>query len=356
MHRLEVQFLSYLPELLPVSAKLSQEDVQLNYQMLLMGRKDLVASPDMHLGFEMLMLRLLAFQPESKVSSATSAIRDTQASEVNTAKKSEAAAEQKPQVQSEDTPKESPESSAEDLAGQPLHDQLPEDQPQENETLEAAHEEDVAESSEASVVTRPDSYYSDSCSSDNYYEREVETEAVADMAMDSQSDASASSLTNSVPEKQDFDQSERVVNRQESDVGEPKTLEEFDSDAWIPLFRVLPLGGAVKSVVSHMVLDEQTNGRAKFRLAEAGQPLFNPNHQRRLEEVLTTHFGSPVDVDVELGSVDRETPAENARRLHREALAAAEKNILGDPLVAEFMNEFQAQLVPDSVTFCDTES
>lgn len=43
--------------------QLSAEQVQLIYQMLLMGRKDLAFAADADIGFEMLILRLLAFAP-----------------------------------------------------------------------------------------------------------------------------------------------------------------------------------------------------------------------------------------------------------------------------------------------------
>ena len=44
--------------------RLSPEEIQLYYQILLQGRKDLELSPDEATGFEMLMLRLLAFSPQ----------------------------------------------------------------------------------------------------------------------------------------------------------------------------------------------------------------------------------------------------------------------------------------------------
>ncbi len=45
----------------------SQEEIQLYYQIMLQGRQDLQISPDEAAGFEMLMLRLLAFAPDSGV-------------------------------------------------------------------------------------------------------------------------------------------------------------------------------------------------------------------------------------------------------------------------------------------------
>jgi len=45
----------------------SVEEVQLYYQILLQGRQDLLISPDEAAGFEMLMLRLIAFSPEPEL-------------------------------------------------------------------------------------------------------------------------------------------------------------------------------------------------------------------------------------------------------------------------------------------------
>ena len=46
-------------------AQWSMEEIQLYYQIMLQGRKDLNLSPDESSGFEMLMLRLYAFSPDS---------------------------------------------------------------------------------------------------------------------------------------------------------------------------------------------------------------------------------------------------------------------------------------------------
>jgi DNA polymerase-3 subunit gamma/tau len=47
-----------------LATQMSMEETQLYYQILLQGRHDLVISPDQALGFEMLVLRLLAFSPD----------------------------------------------------------------------------------------------------------------------------------------------------------------------------------------------------------------------------------------------------------------------------------------------------
>jgi len=50
-------------EIMQCADQLSAEEVQLYYQIVLQGRQDLELSPDQSIGFEMLMLRMLAFSP-----------------------------------------------------------------------------------------------------------------------------------------------------------------------------------------------------------------------------------------------------------------------------------------------------
>ncbi len=51
-------------QIMALADRLSPEEIQLHYQILLQGRQDLELSPDEATGFEMLMLRLLAFAPQ----------------------------------------------------------------------------------------------------------------------------------------------------------------------------------------------------------------------------------------------------------------------------------------------------
>ncbi|MCI0507360.1 MAG: DNA polymerase III subunit gamma/tau, partial [Gammaproteobacteria bacterium] len=51
------------PQIVQIAAMLSAEDTQLFYQIGLIGKRDLPLAPNPQLGFEMVMLRMLAFQP-----------------------------------------------------------------------------------------------------------------------------------------------------------------------------------------------------------------------------------------------------------------------------------------------------
>jgi DNA polymerase-3 subunit gamma/tau len=60
-----------LPErdrILQLAQNISPEDLQLYYQIALLGRRDLALAPDEFAGFSMTLLRMLAFTPEHKIS------------------------------------------------------------------------------------------------------------------------------------------------------------------------------------------------------------------------------------------------------------------------------------------------
>ena len=57
------EFVSAREALITLSEEVSAEDLHLFYQIALIGRRDLSLSPDARNGFEMIMLRMLAFRP-----------------------------------------------------------------------------------------------------------------------------------------------------------------------------------------------------------------------------------------------------------------------------------------------------
>ena len=77
---------AFNPKMLAELAVLmTPEEVQLYYQMGLVGQKDLTLAPNTHMGFEMLMLRMLSFKPERlsqrDFSSLKSPTKNTKASQ-----------------------------------------------------------------------------------------------------------------------------------------------------------------------------------------------------------------------------------------------------------------------------------
>ena len=69
------------PALAPLAKAVAPEDVQVWYQIAVLGRRDLPWAPDPRLGFEMTLLRMLAFRPDAAApgSAAPAAAGKTQA-------------------------------------------------------------------------------------------------------------------------------------------------------------------------------------------------------------------------------------------------------------------------------------
>ncbi|HEY8587797.1 MAG TPA: DNA polymerase III subunit gamma/tau [Rhodanobacter sp.] len=104
LHRLQlIQLIpGYQPEhegeedaaLAPLAGRIAPEDVQLYYQIAISGRRDLALAPDARTGFEMTLLRMLAFRPGD----GTPAVGATPATSVHpaTAARAPAAAPARP--------------------------------------------------------------------------------------------------------------------------------------------------------------------------------------------------------------------------------------------------------------------
>ena len=83
---------SHYSELVDLAALSSKEDVQLFYQICLLGRKDLPLAPDLKSGFEMVLLRALAFRPDANPTSRRDSPVSAPEEAEPPAKKSEATA------------------------------------------------------------------------------------------------------------------------------------------------------------------------------------------------------------------------------------------------------------------------
>ncbi len=104
------EFVSAREQLLKLSEEVSAEDLHLFYQIALIGRRDLPLSPDARNGFEMIMLRMLAFRP---VGVDAGRIQNQAQPQLSSApSRPQAAPASRPQVASRATPQVAPQASA----------------------------------------------------------------------------------------------------------------------------------------------------------------------------------------------------------------------------------------------------
>ena len=325
----------------------SPEVTQLFYQMLLLGRRDLAVAPDLHTGFEMLLLRMLAYGPAVEGEELASAVADI---EGESRPPSAIAAEESPPVKKSITEKDFPKEQS-----MPESESEPELRTASDDNV-LQHRPNAEVSSSGSMglqeVNHAFSDYRDGEPEIQHAQEFQEFEVQQGLQVESEPHGEA--VANSSAGNSSMVSDERLATASSNELpAVPEDIGKLDSPGWLSLYQCLPLRGMLKSLSSHLVLASVDQSKLNFGLAEPGQAMFAESHVQKLAEVLSEHFGCTVEVVVQPGSGGLETPAQYADRCRAERLIEAEQSIMRSPLVSGLVAELQAQLVPGSVKLTD---
>ena len=342
---------------LALAQALPAEDVQFYYQMGLIGRRDLPLAPDPRSGFEMVLLRMLAFRPADEEGAPRTSLKSLGISPATTDSTTAAvaaspqrpepvaepvrpAAETAPPVQANvapaamPAPKVEPEPVAEpEPIAEPFID-VPWNEPP-SEAPVAADAQTVALRVEAPVapaehhatvvaVSEPDDD-EPPLSDEDYYQAETLAEAYLD----------------------ELDQpSIAAMPSEPAAAVEPATGLAAD---WLELFLKLGLSGLTGSIAANCTLISVQDDRWLMHLDPAQSALFNATQQRRLNDALNQYHGRTITLDIELHKPQQETPAQAAERRRNERQRAAEQAIQSDPLVRQLIEQFAAVIREGSI-------
>ncbi len=340
---------------LALAQALPAEDVQFYYQMGLIGRRDLPLAPDPRSGFEMVLLRMLAFRPAGDESAPRTPLKslgispattDSEAAPVAARPAAPVAAAAPPPVPVVEpvvtaaapvTPAAAPVMSqpavvAEQPAPQSASDTVapPIDLPWEEpaapavavaEPAQATPGEALAELPEPSVAVVPADDYDDDeppLSDEDYFEAETQAEVYLHGLGEAQAETSTVE-----PEP----------------AMEPATGLAAE---WQDIYLKLGLSGLTGSIASNCTLISVEDDRWLMHLDPAQSALFNATQQRRLNDALNQYHGRTLQLVIELERPRQETPAQAAARRRAERQRAAEQSIQSDPVVQQLMEQFAA--------------
>jgi DNA polymerase-3 subunit gamma/tau len=275
---------------------MAAEDVQLYYQTALLGRRDLPLSPDPRGGFEMVLLRMLAFKPQGVADVPTKTLLTGTAS--IPALESPAPVEAAPQSVKK----------SEALAASPLSADL--STAVDTEMLAVTRVEPQSQE-KIPLVTVPLS---------------VEDRPPT---ASKKADASASLAPKSPSRK--------------------ISLASLTPENWLQVYKQLEVGGLLQSTVANSVYTGRAQQQLQFVLDEQQSTLYDPAHQQRLAELLTEYFQEVVQVVITLGQAEGETPAKMILRQQQERQRQAESAIHNDPVVKQLQQVFGAIIVDDSI-------
>lgn len=154
--------------------------------------------------------------------------------------------------------------------------------------------------------------------------------------------------------------SERELARAENPV-EPATraaspvprrpVAGFDGD-WPALATQVSLGGLAQQFLQQSQLLEHDG--LSFRLRVPIRPLAEPAVVSKVRDALTAHFGAPVRITAEVGSVAGPTAAAAASERRAERLEQARASLEADPFVRTLLTDLDGRILPESVRPIDS--
>ena len=284
------------------------EDVQLFYQIGLNGRRDLPLAPEPRMGFEMVLLRMLAFRP------------DDDSSRKGTAGAATGAATRRPaSVQS---------SGAASAAPTPVTD-APSAQAEQPPLPGPTSVQEQA-AVEASVAEEPKT------------------------ASDGEAQGSRKLETATPPAPEEGDTS--LAGGVNELMSGTDTEINGDLPPWHEMVDALELTGVARALAMQCSWGDLADGVVTLRLPGQHASLRNKSLEQRIETALAAYIGRGVRLRIvtdETPVASAETPAGRIEEARRQRQQAAELAIQEDPTVAELQHRFGAEVLPDSIQPAD---
>lgn len=374
---------------LELAKVLPGEDVQFYYQMGLIGRRDLPLAPDPRSGFEMVLLRMLAFRPADSEDVPRGALKPLGISQATAdpapnpvagaAMAAPAVVAAAPvvapvapdtiasQVAAAVAPPSSPQvEPAPPLAAEPVPaEPTPAMQPEPVEAEPAVvppWEEQVASPAPAAVTEAAPSPVP--VPEPPAAQPQPAPAALPAVEIASPVDAD---VDDDEPPPGDYDYVEMDAESIDYDFdaveieqsAEPQVLPAAQPATglaadWLELFPKLGLSGMTGSIGANCTLIAADGDNWLLHLDPGHSALFNPTQQRRLNDALNQHLGRELSLQIELRKPEQETPAQAAARQRANRQRDAEASIHNDPLVQQMIQQFAAVIRADSIEPLDT--
>ena len=324
-------------------------DVQLYYQTLLVGRKELSFAPDRRMGVEMTLLRALAFHPKAVIPEPVAMV---QTAPVQMAQP-QAQAAQPPQFQDappplgQVAPQNSQQANLPDATAQLLkaRTQLLRQQgastPKKSEPAAPGKArpansalERLASVTERSQQRQAEKIVQEKPAKPEAYRWRALTEPVAE------------------PEPLATPKAQRTALEHEKtpELSAKLVVESLERDAWAAEIDKLKIPKLVQQLALNAVKQLLEPGKICLHLRSSQRHLNSPSAQKVLTEALSELYGSPVELTVvEDDNPAERTPLEWRQAIYEEKLAQARQSIVADTHIQTLRRFFDADLDEDSI-------
>ncbi|MDF1764077.1 MAG: DNA polymerase III subunit gamma/tau [Oleibacter sp.] len=357
--------------ILQLGMAMAAEDLQLYYQIALQGRKDLMLAPDPRQGFEMIMLRMLAFRPapdqvpELDLQSAlqkkkplavefTSSSKSSQEhdSDDEPVSQSESATEinATAELQSKVTTELDPLAATTDISDNDMDRAF--DEPLADDTVTEPLETNKAFESAQIDENSPKLQSEDTAS-------RPQTNAPSSPAIPSivspKEPKPKVQTTDTIKDKPQTSAAQPTSNAQEvhskpaplAAAAAPE-LPHMDSSTWWQWCERLPLAGMPLSIAKNSALITVDDDILVLDVDPAQSALYNDSQRVRVEDAIRT-LRPNTKIVMELRPPRGETPEQRRQRYAAEANYAARHAIDSDPLVNQILSELGGVVLEETV-------
>ncbi len=122
---------------------------------------------------------------------------------------------------------------------------------------------------------------------------------------------------------------------------------------WLDLFPKLPVSGMTGSIAANCTLISVQGDNWLLHLDPAHSALFNSTQQRRLNDALNQYHERTINLSIELIKPEQETPAQAAARRRADRQRQAEASIHSDPFIQQMLQQFGAIIREDTIVPVD---
>ncbi|SUB81936.1 DNA polymerase III subunit tau [Pragia fontium] len=345
-----------------LARQMSPQDLQLYYQTLLVGRKELTYAPDRRMGVEMALLRALAFHPKMVVNTPETTPQPTSTQPALSAPAGvrPAAPVQQQQAVSEPQPMVVP----------PLSQQSAKAA---DEDMTQGLSQSTAQMLQARNQLRRQQGTSDAKKSDPATPSKVKPVSSVLERLASATEKSAGSRPAKAPQAPAKKESYRWKAQNDFEavsepVATPKALrsalehektpelsaklaeESLSRDAWAAEISQLPLPKLVQQLALNAFKQQLSDNEVCLHLRPSQRHLNSESAQKVLTDAMSEYAGQPITLTVvEDEDLSVKTPLEWRQAIYEEKLAQARESITSDNNIQTLCRYFEAELDEDSI-------
>lgn len=326
---------------------ISPADLQLFYQTLLVGRKELAYAPERRMGVEMALLRALAFHPKSVIDevelppklapSVSAPVFQTEPAQSNMTRQAP------PSVSADNLPENSP--TLQLLkARQALQTPQSEDpSPKKTHPVTSNRAKPAVSALErlAAVTSKHQQNMMEKASHSSKpakpkpYQWKPQNEEVLE-AKDT------ATTPTEIKEALEYEKTPELAI---------KIMQEGrERDSWSGEIAQLNIPKLVEQLALNSYKEELDESQIVLHLRSAQRHLDKPNAQKALQDALSQHYGRPVELNVvHDDNTAVKTPLEWRQAIYEEKLAQARQSIIADKTIQKLRSMFDAQLDEESI-------